>query len=69
MFYYDLSALSPQRIRCDIYTGRIKPIITSELDPYQQIRDYLTKAGLLLIRANLLDRFVSYTGHGSTRTL
>ncbi|MEJ8781060.1 MULTISPECIES: hypothetical protein [Butyricimonas] len=65
MFYYDLSALSPQRIRCDIYTGRIKPIITSELDPYQQIRDYLTKAVAAHQEANLLDRFVSYTGHGS----
>ena len=30
----NLSAVSPQDIRCDIYTGRIKPVISEGLDKY-----------------------------------
>lgn len=65
MFYYNLSARSPQTIRCDIYSGRIKPIAAEGLDPYQQIRDYLNKAIAAHREDNRLDQFVSYTGHGS----
>mgnify|MGYP003006076834 CR=1 FL=1 len=65
MFYYNLSAVSPQDIRCDIYTGRIKPVISEGLDKYQQIRDYLSKAVAAHQEANRLDQFVSYTGEGS----
>lgn len=65
LFYYNLSAGSPQTIRCDIYSGRIKPLVGEGHDPYQEIRDYLTKVVAAHQESNRLDRFVSYTGEGS----
>ena len=65
MFYYNLSAVSPQEIRCDIYTGRIKSIVAEGLDKYQEIRDYLNKVVAAHQETNYLDQFVSYTGEGS----
>lgn len=65
LFYYNLSAISPQEIRCDIYTGRIKPIVAEGLDKYQEIRDYLNKVVAAHQETNYLDQFVSYTGEGS----
>lgn len=62
MFYYNLSAVSPQDIRCDIYTGRIKPVISEGLDKYQQIRDYLSKAVAAHQEANRLDSLSLYGG-------
>lgn len=63
-FYYDLAVKSPQQIRCDIYTGRIKPVANGR-DPYTQISDYLMKAIREHRSGNRLDNFQSYTGHGS----
>ena len=42
-FYYNLDVHSPQHIRCDIYTGRIKPVADGT-DRYEQISRYLRKA-------------------------
>jgi len=63
-YYYTLRWDSPQRITCDIYTGRLKPTKSGEAG-YQQIRDYFSK--LLVERAsgNEMDVLVSYTGEGS----
>lgn len=63
-FYYNLAARSPQRIHCDIYTGRIMPVASGK-DYYRQINDYLVKAVLAHKTRNRLDQFVSYTGEGS----
>ena len=63
-FYYDLAVKSPQQIRCDIYTGRIKPVDNGK-NPYRQISDYLTKAVEQHLSGNRLDNFQSYTGQGS----
>lgn len=63
-FYYNLAARSPQRISCDIYTGRIRPVASGK-DYYQQINDYLSKVVLAHKSHNKLDQFVSYTGEGS----
>lgn len=63
-FYYDLAVTSPQQIRCDIYTGRIKPVENGK-DPYRQISDYLAKAIEQHLSGNRLDNFQSYTGQGS----
>lgn len=63
-FYYNLSARSPQRIHCDIYTGRIMPVASGK-DYFSQINDYLTKVVLAHKSSNKLDQFVSYTGEGS----
>lgn len=64
MFYYNLAADSPQALRCDIYSGRIKPLKDGS-DPYGQIRTYLNKAVAAHLEENRLDQFVSYTGEGS----
>ncbi len=63
-FYYDLAVQSPQEIRCDIYSGRIKPV-DNGVDPYKQISDYLLKAIEQHRSGNKLDQFFSYTGEGS----
>lgn len=63
-FYYNLSAVSPQIITCDIYSGRIKPTLKGE-EGYAQIRQYLQKVVAEKEAANHLDRVVSYTGEGS----
>ena len=63
-FYYDLAVESPQKIHCDIYSGRIKPIANGD-NPYKQISDYLRKVVEEHKVANRLDNFFSYTGEGS----
>lgn len=64
LYYYSLRWDSPQRIECDIYTGRLKPTKKGE-EGYAQIRNYFKK--LLAERAsnNKMDVLVSYTGEGS----
>ena len=62
--YYSLCWDSPQRITCDIYTGRLKPTKKGE-EGYCQIRDYFKKLIAERIGANKLDVIVSYTGEGS----
>ncbi len=64
-FYYELATKSPQHIRCDIYSARIKPLVAKDMDPYQQIRDYLRKVVEEHRSPERLNQFFSYTGHGS----
>ena len=63
-YYYSLRWDSPQRICCDIYTGRIKPTRSGEAG-YQQIRDYFKKLIVERQSGNAMDVLVSYTGEGS----
>ncbi len=63
-FYYTLRWDSPQRISCDIYTGRLKPTGSGEAG-YQQIRDYFKKLIVERASGNAMDVLVSYTGEGS----
>ncbi len=63
-FYYNLAVNSPQEIRCDIYSARVKPIANGE-DAGQQIQRFLMKAVSEHNAVNKLDQFFSYTGHGS----
>lgn len=63
-FYYNLAGESPQRINCDIYTGRIKPTKEGQ-EGYDQINKYLRKVVAERQQPNKLDKVVSYTGHGS----
>lgn len=63
-FYYNLSAISPQEIQCNIYSGRIKPL-NNGTDKYQQINFYLNKAIKQHHENNILNQFTSYTGEGS----
>ena len=63
-FYYELSADSPQEIKCDIYSGRVKPITNGEPDSVQ-IKRFLNKAIAAHKENNKLDQFYSHTGEGS----
>ena len=64
LYYYNLDGDGPQKINCDIYTGRIKPTKTGE-EGYKQITKYLNKVVAERQQPNKLDKIVSYTGHGS----
>lgn len=62
--FYKLAPDSRQYIRCDIYTGRIRPQ-ESNGDKYEQVRAYLAKAVRAHREYNPFDEFVSYTGSDS----
>jgi len=62
--YYSLRWDSPQKIACDIYTGRLKPTRKGE-EGYQQIRSYFKKLFVERAAVNKLDVLVSYSGEGS----
>ncbi len=62
--YYSLRGDSPQRITCDIYSGRIKPSGAGE-EGYNQIKNYFKKLFEERGRENYLDVITSYTGDGS----
>lgn len=62
--YYSLRGDSPQKISCDIYSGRIKPTKVGE-DGYNQLRDYFAKVVRERESAGVLDVITSYTGEGS----
>ncbi|MBR5856977.1 MAG: hypothetical protein IKY70_06870 [Bacteroidales bacterium] len=64
LFYYNLAGESAQRINCEIYTGRIKPTKEGN-EGYEQISKYLNKVVAERQQPNMLDKVVSYTGHGS----
>lgn len=63
-FYYDLAADSPQQIKCEIYSARVKPIENGEA-PHEQIKKFFNKAVKEHKSGNRLDQFFSYTGEGS----
>ena len=63
-FHYDIAATSPQQIRCDIYSARVKPI-DNGVAPHEQIKRFFNKAVAEHQAVNPLDRFFSYTGEGS----
>ena len=62
--YYSLRYDSPERISCDIYSGRIKPTRSGE-EGYAQIRSYFAKLFTERAKENKLDVITSYTGEGS----
>jgi hypothetical protein len=64
LFYYWLTGDAQQRIRCDIYTGRIRSTRPGE-EGFAQVRGYLRKAVEAHRERNPLDCLVSYTGEGS----
>jgi hypothetical protein len=63
-YYYSLRWDSPQRISCDIYTGRVKPTRSGE-EGYRQISDYFNKLMAERNSSNEMNVLVSYTGEGS----
>jgi hypothetical protein len=63
-FYYNLAIKSPQQIRCDIYSARVKAVDNGE-EPHAQISRYFKKVVAEHQTNNKLDQFFSYTGDGS----
>ena len=63
-YYFTLRHDSPQKIGCDIYTGRIKPTKKGS-EGYEQIKKYLTKVVNERSKINTLDVITTYTGEGS----
>lgn len=63
-FYYNLAIKSPQQIRCDIYSARVKAVDNGE-EPHAQISRYFKKVVAEHQINNKLDQFFSYTGDGS----
>ncbi|MBL1409596.1 HEAT repeat domain-containing protein [Sphingobacterium faecale] len=67
LYFYNLGANSPNRIKSTIYSARIKPIISSEKngDKYEQIRAYLDKVVKVRQEKNLIDQIMSYVAFES----
>ncbi|MCK0131913.1 hypothetical protein MWU59_10420 [Flavobacteriaceae bacterium F08102] len=64
-FYFKLKPESPQYIEMDIYTGRIKPPVSSNQDnPIEMIKSYLTKLVEVRKEDNQLNEMIVSTGHG-----
>lgn len=63
-FYYELAPDSPQQIRCNIYSARVKPI-DNGMASHDQVKHFFRKAVAEHKAANKLDQFFSYTGEGS----
>jgi len=62
LFYYSLSAESPQFLQMDIYTARIKPTEGDQFIP--RIKQYLQKVVLQANQKEKLNKMMVYTGHG-----
>lgn len=62
LYYYSLSAESPQQIEMDIYTARIKP--SKGRDYHEKIRQFLRKASRHSRTKDTVDQMLVYTGHG-----
>lgn len=64
-YYYSLRADSEHFVECDIYSARIKPMLTEE-DPfgYKQIGDFLTKAAKSKNSKKEIKSILHFAGHG-----
>ena len=63
LHYYSLQAESPQRIECDIYSGRIKPPVDGQLK-YERLKEYLFRIARQKNNSYDLNKSMVYTGHG-----
>jgi hypothetical protein len=61
-FYYSLKPKSAQRLRPEIYTGRIKPFNTPH--KYDDLRAYLKKVVRVRAEQNQVDHLLYFGGHG-----
>lgn len=65
LFFYNLSTTSPNTIKTDIYSGRIKPIKAADKDPYKQVSQYLQKVILQKQNPDAIDNVMAYLGDGT----
>lgn len=65
LHYYRLSEQSPQEIRSDIYSGRIKPPRHGDTPAHEWLSDYLFKVVADRQAQNRLQHLFAFLGHGS----
>ena len=65
LFYYSLTSASPQELRPDIFSGRIRPTDAGGTSRYEKLRRYLRKAVAAKRAAGPVRRLFYFTGHGS----
>jgi len=63
LYYYSLTAESPQKIEREIYSARIRPPFTGE-EKYVQLAKYLTRVANQKQQMNMIDNLMRYSGHG-----
>jgi len=63
LFYYTLRADSPQKIKREIYSGRIKPPV-DDSTKYQRIATYLQRIALQKRQPEILNEIFTFQGHG-----
>lgn len=65
LFYYSLTSTGRQHIRCDLFTGRIRPTDAGGTSRYEKLRAFLRKAAAEKRENNRLDQVMFFTGQGS----
>jgi len=63
LFYYSLDSDSPQKVRSDIYSARIKAPVSDD-SKYEMISTYLKKAAAQKKLNNPINKAFIFTGHG-----
>ena len=63
-FYYSLAAQSVQKVKPELFLGRIRPTDAGGTSRYAKLRAYLHKATAEKRRANRLDQLMYFSGHG-----
>ena len=67
LWYYNLSPEGAQRVRCDIYTARIKPARTDPEHSFEElICEFLDRAAEAKLQREPLDRVFHFGGHGNS---
>ena len=67
LYYYDLMPEGNQRVRCDIYTARIKPSRTDPEHSFEElICEFLDRAAAAKGGNEKLDRVFHFGGHGNS---
>jgi len=63
LYYYSLTAESPQKIEREIYSARIRPPFTGE-EKYVRLEKYLNRVADQKQQVNMIDNLMRYSGHG-----
>lgn len=64
-FYYSLDPASPQEIKMNIYTSRVKPPVVAGKSKYEVIREWFEqRVKESAAKDNRLDNLMVFTGHG-----
>ncbi len=67
LYYFDLSPEGAQRVRCDIFTARIKPSKTDPEHSFTElIAEFLDRAAAAKAQTEPLDKVFHFGGHGNS---